>query len=412
MVIKYEYYLGGQNMKRIFLALLVCALCGVAAYSEIKMEDQAWFDYKQTSSTNIPNNPVELGGKFQISRFYMTLQEDLGKDWFGNGIKARFTADLVKSTPVKLAYIDYAFLQAIGLKNEVVLSAGLIKSYFGNIADWAYPIPAKDATEVDGIYGGGKIFLSNSTTVSSGKTNITPVYNTALTVVPSSSADFGLMLSGKILSSDDNPNGYFKYYLEVLNGGGYSGYGVALNDDAVSNANSLALQVAGYVMPYNGVSAGVTYRIDGTGVAQQAGFATNTTTTNTKTSYDILVSANNLSFGDLKIPVDFLFQYIGENFNQSVIVPNKTAGVDSISNASWNGSVISVMLGYGFLDNTITPYVRYDIINQHDGDGWTNCGGQYAVQYSQLYLGFNLKPTANLQIKPYFSYIMAPGAVK
>ncbi len=404
-------------MKRMFLVLLICLVCGVSAFSSVTLELQGWADYNQTITTNYPNYPVEDGGAFQISRFYVTVQGDIGKDWFGNGLKARFTFDLAKdqfnkvsaatttttkttvstnsdgtiktnaastststtaltpvpvATPIKFAYIDYAFLTALGLKNEVVFSGGLIKSYFGNIADWQYPIPVKDATE---MYGNVK---------------------------PSASADYGFMFSGKFLSTDDNPNGLVKYYLEVLNGEGYDTLVVDASDN---QANNLALQGAAYIMPIQGVSVGATYRMNP--VVKMLSSSVTNTTTNTQASYDILLAAKNIAIGDLKIPVDFLFQYIGEN--QSVSLRNADNSVASTNNV-WNGSVVSVMLGYGLLDNTVTPYIRYDIVNENDQAQATNVSSATAVKYSNLFLGLNISPTPNLQIKPFYEVTMAPGA--
>jgi len=348
-------------MKRVIGLSWILLSLAAMAFAEIKVETLAWFDYSVSADTNSGNGCVDKGGAFYVPRLYLTVQGDVGNDWFSNPIKARFTVDFAKSQfdsttsstksiPIKYAYFDYYLFSALGMKNEIVLSAGLLKSYFGYIADWSYPIPVKDATEQ---------------------------YSA---VKPSASADFGVMLSGKFMSTEDNKDGIFKYYFQVLNSEGYE---KLFTENSVQSDN-LGLQFSGFVMPLIGLSIGGTYRSVNYNTSKQK-----------QDAYAAVVAVKNLRLGEgetaFTIPVDILFQYVGIN------------SVNLTNDVTTKGSVISTTAGYGFFDNSVTPYVRYDIVNEDDSK--TNTDAKL-YQYSYLYFGINIKPAKGLTIRPVYGQNM------
>ncbi len=345
-------------MKRIIASCWFLMGIFLISFADIKMETLGWFDYSVTTDTNADNGCIDKGGAFYISRLYVTMMGDVGKDWFSNPIKARFTLDFAKaqfdsttsstkSIPTNFAYFDYYLFSALGIKNEMVLSAGLIKSYFGNAVDWTYPLPIRDATEQYPA------------------------------VRPSASADFGAMLYGNLLTTEDNKEGIFKYYLEILNA---EGFDKIFNESSVESDN-LCIQFAGYLMPIMGVSIGGTYRNVNYNTSKQR-----------QEAYAAIVAAKNIKFYDenfvITIPVDFLFQYVA------------LTSVNLTNDVSTTGSVISATLGYGLFENTVTPYIRYDIVDENISQ--TNTSSKL-YKYSWAYGGINIKPTKGLTIRTLYA---------
>lgn len=358
-------------MKRSLLALVLVLVAVVSAMAEVKVESLTWFDYSQTMDSNT-TVAVDKGGAFYVPRAYVTIQGDIGKDWFGNGIKTRVTFDFAKSQfessataksfPIKYAYIDYTVKLNSLITNEageevakenasLVFSAGQLKSYFGYIADWSYPIPVKDAVEA---------------------------YSS---IKPTASADFGVMFSGRVMPSDTMKNGLFNWYLQVLNGEGYEK--LFSDTSAVSNGavDNYAAQFTGFINVLPGVSLGGSYRYE----------AFNTSF-KTVDAADIMLVAKDIMLGETVIPVDFLFQYI--------TMSTGNATTPAASRVYTTGTVLSAMLGFGLLNSTVTPYVRYDMMDPNVSTAVTNDSRSY------LYVGAKINPTKNLAVKPLFAYTM------
>jgi hypothetical protein len=328
-----------------------------AAFAELKAESLTWLDVEETIDTNT-GLPVDAGGQFYIGREYITLSGDIGKDWFGNSIKGRVTLDPTKSaTPIKYAYFDWTILKTSYSfvhdeetntvnQNSIVLSGGLMKSYFGNLAFWEYPIPVKDATE-------------------------------NYSVKPGASADFGLMLSGKLFPIDGLTSSLFSYYIQMLNG--EKGYETIYSGSFLgTNADAFVGQASAFISPLDGFLIGGSYR------AQDY----NSVTGNNETSYAIVATAKDV----MGIPVDFVAQYIMMNSTNMFGKP----GVNGANN--FNGVVYTVSLGYGLFEGAFTPYIRYDAYDQNTASDKTNDSG------SLFYIGANIKlDSKNMSIKPLYT---------
>lgn len=351
--------------------LVIAALLMFAAsqaWSEVKFEALAWADYSHTwlqtnfTSTNVV---VENGGQFYIGRAYLTLQGDIGKDPFGGSLKGRVTLDMsLPATPLKYAYLDYKLFGW----DPLVLTLGLLKTQFGNLGFWEYPLPLKDATEM---------------------------YSA---VAPTSSADFGVGLSGSGVPIDGMTKGLLTYYLQLVNGAGYKTFYTAAT---TSDLSQFALLASVYLSPIDGTKIGFSYRTEPTIGSQSAPILTNSS----KNSWAIMASAADLKIGDADIPVDFVFQYI---YNENVINTNAFGNPATLA-TNLNGSVMTVSLGYGLFDKLLLPYVRLDMVNENSAQ--TNVATK-AYNYSVLMFGLDYKPTKNVTFKPFYSQNLTTGSIQ
>ncbi len=350
-------------MKRILLTLLVVFASLGTLYSEVKLDSLMWLDAEAYSDTN-QTFLVDKGGAFYIGRVYVNLRGDIGKDWFGNKISGRLTVDFTKSTPIKYAYFDWKFADFL------VFSGGLLKNEFGYGINWEYPIPVKDLADLLTIklHTGGKV-----------------------SVAPS--ADFGLGISGKFLPIEGLTKNLFYYNVQVVNG---EGYDKLYKGDTTPPNDTFASQYTLLISPINGTKIGGSYRInprDHVNSVQNYYGVKSDALTFYASAKDIKVSE------DLKIPVDFVFQYISLN---ATFDGNKTNNyTQGLTNYTINGYAYSVMLGYTLL-NAITPYVRFDTIDPDISESKTNDMDQI------LYVGANIKadPKGNLAIKPVYQYYL------
>ena len=210
-------------MKRLLLALLVSLSFAVSAFAEVKLDSLTWLDADTVRGTN---DSFSAGGPFYIGRQYVNLRGDIGKDFMGNKITGRLTVDFTKpTTPIKYAYFDWNFLKTDQF--SATFSGGLMKSYFGNLPNWEYPIAmVKDLTE-------GRI-------------------------KPSASADFGVMASIKAVPIEGYTKNLISLYAQILNGEGYE---KIYSASTVSN-DAYAFQISPVVTPIDGLNIGATYRTD------------------------------------------------------------------------------------------------------------------------------------------------------
>lgn len=352
---------------RTIIAALLLIAAG-QAWSEIKVETLFWADYSHTwiqtnfTSTNVV---VENGGQFYIGRAYVTLQGDIGKDPFGGSLKGRVTADLtLPATPLKYAYLDYKLFSW----DPLVLTFGLLKTQFGNLGFWEYPLPVKDATE------------------------------TYSAVTPTSSADFGVAISGNAFPIEGLTKNLLNYYLQLVNGAGYKTFYSA---STTTDLSQFALLASVYISPFNGTRIGFSYRTEPTIGNTSASILTNIS----KNSWAIMASATDLKIADMDIPVDFVFQYI---YNENVINTN-SFGNPSILSTNVNGNVMTLSLGYGFFDKLITPFVRLDMVNENSAQ--TNITTK-AYNYNILMFGLNYKPAKNMTFKPFYSQNLTTGSIQ
>lgn len=351
-------------LKKAFATAALLAGIGLGqAWSEVKLDTLIWADYSKTwNATNFTTTNVvtEAGGQFYISRVYVNLRGDIGKDPFGGSLKGRLTLDFAKpSFPVKYAYFDY---KLFGL-DPLVLSLGLLKVTFGNIGFWEYPIPVKDATEQ---------------------------YSA---VKPTASADFGVELSGKALPIKGLTKNLLSYNLQLVNGNGYDTASAIFNASTTTDVSQFAGIGSIFLSPIDGTRIGFSYRTE-QALSGVMGMSTNLT----KSGMAIVAAASDLNIADMDIPVDFLFQYV--QFDQSW----QTNGAAS---TNYSGNVISASLGYGLFDKMLTPFVRYDMVTERAGQ--TNTATK-AYNYNVLMLGLNYKPTKNLAFKPFYSLNLTSGS--
>lgn len=347
----------------IFLLILVFGFVASAS-AVLTVDSLVWLNYQNTTVTN---TALTFGNQFFVERAYIGIRGDIGKDPLGSTIKARLTLDLAKATPVKLAYVDYNLL---GL-DVAVLSAGIIKTHFGNIGFWEFQIPVKDAVEQ---YADTTISFPGATAAITNK-------NTYYGPKFSPSADFGVSIAGKFLPIEGLTKNLIFYDIELLNGEGYD----TLFTDKSYNNNQFALQGSLFLVPIDNTRIGGSYRVydslNSIGQLQQI------------TGWALSAAVN----GALDIPVYFAFEYL-----------NQTVTTSSVpTNTSYSQNVVSATLGYGLFDKILTPYIRYDIVNANSE--LTNqislSGGattQKLYQYSVLYAGFDFVPTPNLVIKPFY----------
>jgi hypothetical protein len=335
-------------MKRI-LIIIMFVLVTTASWAEMKIDTQVWLD----SDYGIKNYRLMSGGAFYLGRAYLGVSGDIGKDWFGNPVKGKLTLDFFNAQsgiPIKFAYVDWTVLK---LNNErgaeftdTVLSAGLLKSCFGN-PDYDYVMPVKPVEE--------------STTVFVCKT-----------------ADFGTMVSGKFLPDPDKKDGLVRYYIQMLNG---EGYNTIFNSTQTAKTADFAGQGTLFVSPIPGLSAGGSYRYVGY----------NELTKKKEIAYAATLLARDLKFGSGEeatvIPVDAQVEYIAMN---SITATAKTGSVTA--------NILSVMVGYGFFDKSMYPYARFEYVDPNINK-LTKCDIDRVY-----YLGLNVKPTKDLWIKPMISY--------
>lgn len=198
-----------MNRKTLWVLILISA--GISmGMANIKLDNMTWFDleFNDGSDSSLPS--------FFIGRNYFTLKGDLS-----DGLKARITFDLAKSTLFKYAYIDWNFAKGFGFV------IGLQKVKVGYLPKWEYPLPEKNIVEL--IHG-------------------------------STSADAGFTIYVKPIS-------IMKIELQLLNGEGYSHpfEKVDLNTNYAFVGNveiqSSKLFSAGMSVKYNGDERMSTYDI-------------------------------------------------------------------------------------------------------------------------------------------------------
>jgi len=168
-------------MKKLLITLMVFSAIGAAQAASLKIESLTWFNIGKTFNTNAVYSATN-GGSFNIARQYVTISGELS-----GAVKARLTLDIVNGlNMMKYAYVDAK------IANELVITFGLQKTYFGNLPLWEYPLPIKDATEIDSD------------------------------LTATASADLGIAFSGKVA-------GMLEYHLQLLNSEGYKVWNVVNN---------------------------------------------------------------------------------------------------------------------------------------------------------------------------------------
>ncbi|NPV00136.1 MAG: hypothetical protein HPY53_02025 [Brevinematales bacterium] len=207
-------------MKKLLVAVLMFAAIGVTEAASLKIESLTWLDINKVILTNSEAN-ITTGGSFNISRQYLTFQGSIS-----DAVKARLTIDLANWSATSAPFwymLKYAYVDA-KISPELVITAGLQKTYFGNLPYWEYPLPVKDATEQHS------------------------------SVAPTASADLGVSISGSV-------GGMLNYHLQMLNGEGYKYFNV--KDDptyaVIADVNIMPMDkmlMAGVSFRYNDKESG------------------------------------------------------------------------------------------------------------------------------------------------------------
>jgi len=338
---------------KIFVVYLLTCLT-LFVHSEIKVDSLIWFDAEAYIDTN-QNQFVDKGGNFYIGRVYVNLRGDIGKDIFGSKIKGRLTIDFSKpSTPIKYAYFD------LKLFDFLTLSAGLMKSEFGYLTYWEYPIPVKSINEI------------------------------SKDLKPSSSADFGVGISGKILPIESVTSNLLYYNIQILNGEGYE---KLYKSDQTPPNDSFASHYSLSIKPIEWLTIGGTFRINPYDYEKSRLNPPFNVYHNALSSY---LFVDNISLQELNIPIKLLLEYLlMNNYYNGYQNTNSTI----MTNYNTSGYAYSFMIGYNLFD-FITPYIRYDIIDPDNSEIKTNDMTQI------LYLGANIKlgQKESLVIKPLLTY--------
>lgn len=333
-------------MKR---TLIVCLTLFLTAqvFSEVGLETLVRVNTDAYVDTN-RDFFVDKGGAFYVSRAYLTLKGDAGKAFLGS-IKTRLTIDFAKpSTPIKYAYLDWKFYDFL------VFTVGLMKSEFGYLTYWEYPIPVKYISDMK-------------------------------KEIKFPSADFGVGISGRLFPIEGLTSGLFYYNIQVLNG---EGYDQLFREDTTPPNDSYASHYTFVVSPISGIKLGGTYRLN------PYQYSTNRTQTTTSAAYSMYIAANNIEISDVKIPLDFILEYL--NLSTTTKTPSKEITV--------TGYAFTTSIGYTLFD-LITPYLRFDLIEPNTADNQTNDVDQI------IYVGMNVKTGAksNMVIKPLFYYYLMKG---
>lgn len=180
-------------MRKLLLVLFLgIILVPTMLSAELKISGEMWNRWTMDSSQGYDGNDVTTRNSFSLERGYFGLEKK-----FTETTKGRFTVDMFSTDALKdgaglklkYAYVDFAGLTPV---NDLIVTAGLQKVYFGTIYDWNYTLIGKAPSD--------EYKLANS-------------------------ADYGLSVNGYL------PNGMGEYAVGVYNGEGYKNWGSNLKDN-------------------------------------------------------------------------------------------------------------------------------------------------------------------------------------
>ena len=341
-------------MKRIIFVLSLLAGSIAIGWSTMSVDTTVQMDNELTitTNTNLANvntlNNSRYGGAFYLYKADVMISGDLAPDMFSNAIKgylliagANVANDGTAKGLFKNAYVDWIIDPAF------VYSFGIIKNYFGTYQFGSgLPGALKDVND--------------------------QAYNTFNTAI--NSADFGMMISGKLLPIEGFTKNLLCYNLEVENGEGYK---TVFSGTSIAADNYAYLANIG-VQPVDGLTFGFSYR----------GENQSWTTSNTTTTFAVYATAKDV----LGLPIDAFVDYTWQSWTN--VYTSKVIADQA--------NVLSVSAGYGFFDKKFTPYVRYDVSTPTTNTAASN-------QTSVFYVGANIKPSPQLAIKPLFGYYFQNG---
>ncbi|MBN1949545.1 MAG: hypothetical protein JW784_07360 [Candidatus Cloacimonetes bacterium] len=293
-------------MRKILIVALLFVFATGLLLAETKFKMELWnrWTYKLIDG-NVKTNEMSL------ARGYFRLEPK-----FSENISGRFNLDYfsqeeaIDGAGLKLKYAYLDFKNFIPVK-DATLTVGLMKTYFGTIYEWEYPLIEKDPSD---LYK----FVS--------------------------STDYGLGVSGYF------PKGYGTYALAVYNGEGYKKTGGAINKDLNYLANLR-------VTPIVGVTLGGSYMFQSKNdseIEEDGEMIDNPA----REEYNLIAGVGKFAYG----PVSVLAQYL----NKVKSKPN----VDDYEDVT--STVISVMPLFK-VNNKIDILGRYDMYDPNtdqDDDGY------------------------------------------
>lgn len=203
---------------------------------------------------------------------------------------------------IKYAYVDFARLLPV---QDLTLTTGMQKVYFGTIYDWNYSLIGKAPTDEYGI---------------------------------ASSSDLGITLNGYL------PQGFGEYQLGVYNGEGYKKVGASLKDNT-----SPAYLVNLRITPVSGVTLGGSYMANSVGRDEALNGAVNAA----YEQQQLLDGVLRLAYG----PIDMWTEYI----SKSVDFPNAHSEFTLSGLSLFPTLSLKEYLGYD-----VQLLGRYDIWDQSD----------------------------------------------
>lgn len=180
-------------MRKLLLVLFLgVILVPTMLSAELKISGEMWNRWTMDSSKGFDGNDVTTRNSFSLERGYFGMEKK-----FTETTKGRFTVDMFSTDALKdgaglklkYAYVDFTGLTPV---NDLVVTAGLQKVYFGTIYDWNYTLIGKAPSD--------EYKIANS-------------------------ADYGLSVNGYF------PNGFGEYAVGVYNGEGYKNWGSNLKDN-------------------------------------------------------------------------------------------------------------------------------------------------------------------------------------
>lgn len=250
-------------MRKLLLVLFLgIILVPTMLSAELKISGEMWNRWTMDSSQGYDGNDVTMRNSFSLERGYFGLEKK-----FTETTKGRFTVDMFSTDALKdgaglklkYAYVDFAGLTPV---NDLIVTAGLQKVYFGTIYDWNYTLIGKAPSD--------EYKLANS-------------------------ADYGLSVNGYL------PNGMGEYAVGVYNGEGYKNWGSNLKDNTdMSYLANLRLT------PITGVTVGGSFMTNSVERDKKLADGTLNSSYNEQTLLDGVLR---LAYG----PVDFWAEYLSKD---------------------------------------------------------------------------------------------------
>ncbi len=289
------------------IAMLILTMPVFSFAQETRVGGELWnrWTYQSGKSAATGDNITQKNA-FALERGYFDLRTK-----FSEATSARFTVDMFSTDALKDGAglkLKYGFVDFNGIipVEDMTLTAGLQKVYFGTLYDWDYTLIGKAPADE---------------------------YKVA------NSADFGLSVNGFL------PNGFGEYALGLYNGEGYKVFGSNFKDNT-------SMEFLGNIRltPIPGVTLGASFMTNS--VEREKAFADDAPVAGYQTQI-LMDGMARLAYG----PVNLWIEYISKD----VEYPNVAAGAkDYTANGIMIMPVLSLYTIVGHDFQIIGRYDRWD----------------------------------------------------